>query len=183
MTGKARQYLGVVALVAYVGFIFGANWAIQRFGVVPVGFGLVAPAGVYFAGGVFVARDIVQLTLGKRIVLAAILVGAGFSALISARLAVASGVAFFVSETADYAVYTPLAERGRIVLAVLLSDTVGLALDSALFLYLAFGNEVLWLGLSVGKEWPTLYALPLVWLLRRRYFGRGLRPLPSPTAL
>ena len=39
----------MIFLAGYIGTIFAANWAIQRFGLVPVGFGLTAPAGVYFA--------------------------------------------------------------------------------------------------------------------------------------
>ena len=42
--------MGYLIFVAYVATIFGANWALSTFGLVPVGFGLLAPAGVYFAG-------------------------------------------------------------------------------------------------------------------------------------
>ena len=34
-----RRTLGFVSLAAYIGTIFAANWAIARFGIVPVGFG------------------------------------------------------------------------------------------------------------------------------------------------
>lgn len=37
-------------LLAYVGTILAANWLIATFGLVPVGFGLMAPAGVFAAG-------------------------------------------------------------------------------------------------------------------------------------
>ena len=68
--------------------------------------------------------------------LTAILVGALLSAALSPSIALASGVAFLVSETADWAIYTPLRSRS-IVAAALASNTVGAALDSAVFLALA----------------------------------------------
>ena len=45
-------------LLGYIATIFAANWAIVTLGPVPVGFGLVAPAGVYFAGLAFTLRDL-----------------------------------------------------------------------------------------------------------------------------
>lgn len=72
-----RTYrVGAAAAVAYVLTIFVANWAVQRFGVVPVGFGLMAPAAVYFVGLAFTLRDVVQDALGRAAVVACILVGA-----------------------------------------------------------------------------------------------------------
>ena len=58
----------MIWVVLYVATIFAANWAIAAFGVVPVGFGLMAPAGVYFAGLAFTFRDLTQEKLGRRAV-------------------------------------------------------------------------------------------------------------------
>ncbi len=169
-----------MALAVYVAAIVAANWAIKRFGFVPVGFrlgpldigaGWQAPAGVYFAGATFVARDLVQQALGKRVALAAIAVGASVSALVSPSLALASGVSFLVAETADFVVYTPLVERGRLLAAVVLADTVGLAVDTTLFLALAFHSLSGWDGTALGKMWMTVAAVGPVWLARR-----ALRP-------
>ena len=85
-------------LLLYIGTIFAANWALATFGLVPVGFGLVAPAGVYFAGIAFTLRDLTQDALGRRAVVGAILVGALCSALVSPQFALASAVAFLVAE-------------------------------------------------------------------------------------
>jgi hypothetical protein len=164
-----QQRRGVLALACYIAGIVLANWAIKQYGFVPVGFGLVAPAGTYFAGAVFVARDVIQMTLGRRYVLAAIAAGALLSWQTSPTLAAASGIAFLVGEMADYAIYTPLADRGRIVLAVLVADTVGLLFDTFLFLHLAFGSVAHWQGTALGKEWMTLAALPVIYGVRRRY--------------
>src|SRR4051812_20601447 len=110
---------GVIALICYVLTVVAANWAINRWGVVPVGFGLMAPAGVYFVGLAFTLRDIAQEALGRLAILAAIALGAVLSYVVTvgnpaipapgfptpARLALASALAFGLSELADFSVY------------------------------------------------------------------------------
>lgn len=152
------------ALATYILTIVAANAAIATFGAVPVGFGLMAPAGVYFAGLAFTLRDLVQDTLGRKWAVGAIGIGALLSALLSGPLAIASGAAFLVSELADFAVYTPLREKNWLG-AVFLSNTVGLVVDSALFLTLAFGSLDLLPGQVVGKLWVTGAAVLFLWLV------------------
>ena len=172
-----RRVAGGVALAVYVASIPAANWLIRNVGTVvlpdgthlaPVGFGLMAPSGVYAAGVVFVARDVVQRAAGRWAALGAILLGTLLSVLVSPQLALASGSAFLVSELADFAVYTPL-ERRRFVLAVLLSGTVGSVVDSVIFLGVAgIPLAVALPGLVVGKLWIQVLALPLAAWLRGR---------------
>lgn len=164
---------GIAALVGYIATIFAANLAITMIGLVPVGFGLLAPAGVYFAGLAFTLRDAVQETMGRRWTVAAILVGALISAGLSAQLALASGIAFLLSELADFAVYTPLRQRSWLA-AVISSNTVGVIIDSALFLWLAFGSLEFLPGQIVGKLWMTALAVALI-LVWRRTMGRNQR--------
>ncbi len=166
----------MLALFAYISTIFLANWAIDAFGPVPVAPGLEAPAGVYFAGLAFTFRDLVQERLGRLWTAAAILAGAVISAGVSPDFALASGVAFLTSELLDFAVYTPLRRRNWIG-AVFASNTVGLVADSALFLWLAFGDLDFLAGQIVGKGWVTLLAVAFLWLLRRRF-----APTPSTNA-
>jgi uncharacterized PurR-regulated membrane protein YhhQ (DUF165 family) len=166
-----RYGQGLIAAALYVGTVFAANWAISRFGIVPVGFGLMAPAGVYFAGLAFTLRDLTHEALGRRAVLLAILLGAAFSAFVSPQFAVASGVAFLLSELADYAVYAPLREKNWLS-AVALSNTVGLVLDSVIFLSLAFGSLAFLPGQIVGKAWVTAAAVLVLWLFRNRFLRR-----------
>jgi queuosine precursor transporter len=151
--------------IAYIATIFAANWAITTFGLVPVGFGLLAPAGVYFAGLAFTFRDLTQDTLGRRWTYGAIVIGAGLSALLSGPLALASGTAFLVSETADLLVYTPLRRRHWLG-AVALSNTVGVTIDSALFLWLAFGSLMFLAPTIVGKLEATLFTIAVLWAWR-----------------
>lgn len=150
--------MGYILLAGYIATIFVANWAITTFGVVPVGFGLYAPAGVYFAGLAFTLRDLVQDSLGRRWTIGAILVGAAASGVFGDSLAIASGVAFLFSELADFAVYTPLRERHWLG-AVAVSNIVGLTIDSILFLTLAFGSLAFLPGQIVGKVEMTILAI------------------------
>lgn len=157
----------MIPLAGYVAVIILANWAIETFGIVPVGFGLAAPAGVYFAGLAFTLRDLTQEQLGRAWTIVAIVLGAAVSAFVSPAFAVASGVAFLLSELADFAVYTPLRRRNWLA-AVALSNTVGLTVDSGLFLALAFGDLTFLPGQMVGKLWMTAAAVAVLWSLRRR---------------
>ena len=157
----------MIWLALYVATIFAANWAIATFGMVPVGFGLLAPAGVYFAGLAFTFRDLTQDALGRRWTFAAIAIGAGLSALVSPQFALASGAAFLISESADMLVYTPLRRR-HWVGAVAASNVVGFTLDSVIFLLLAFGSLEFLPGQLVGKALMTALAVAILWVVRRR---------------
>lgn len=169
MTDRAKT-IGIITVIGYIATVFAANWAIDRFGAVSVGFGLVAPAGVYFAGLAFTLRDITQDTLGRSWVVVAIVAGALLSAIVSTQFALASATAFLFSELFDFAVYTPLRERNWIG-AVALSNVVGLVTDSVLFLWIAFGSLEFLSGQIVGKTWMTVIAVAVL-LIWRRYSGR-----------
>jgi hypothetical protein len=163
----SQRVLGALCLAGYAGTILAANWALATFGFVPVGFGLLAPAGVYFAGLAFTLRDGVQHLLGKGWTVAAILLGAALSAFVSPQFAVASAVAFLFSELADFAVYTPLARRHWLG-AVTASNIVGFIADSVLFLLLAFGSLDFLAGQLIGKAWMTALAVAILYTFRRR---------------
>jgi uncharacterized PurR-regulated membrane protein YhhQ (DUF165 family) len=162
-----NRSVGFVALAGYIATVFLANWAIQHYGVVNVGFGQVAPAGVYFVGLAFTLRDITQDTLGRRAVIAAILVGAVASYWVAPSFALASGVAFLVSEAVDFAVYTPLRARHWLG-AVALSNTVGLLFDSVLFLWLAFHSLAFLPGQLIAKLYMTIAAVGVLWVWRQQ---------------
>jgi queuosine precursor transporter len=171
-----RSSTGAVAFVLYAATVVAANWFVQHVGqaspfggphTIPVGFGYRAPSGVLWIGVAFTLRDIVQSTLGKRAALGAIAVGTALSYLVAPTLAFASGAAFLASELLDFAVYTPLADRGRVITAVTLSNTVGLLVDTFVFLQLAFHSLDFWQGQVIGKAWMTLLAVALVIPARR----------------
>jgi uncharacterized PurR-regulated membrane protein YhhQ (DUF165 family) len=181
---KRKNVEGIIFLVLFCLTIPAANWMIGHVGtvcvpngpcLVPVAPGIMAPSGVLMVGAALVLRDLVQRRLGVEFGLGAIAAGAAISAgLAPPSLVLASATAFFLSEFADFAVYTPLARR-RLVVAVVASSTVGLIVDSIVFLWLAFGSLEFLLGQIVGKLWMVLLAVPFVGYLRRRDERLGLK--------
>jgi uncharacterized PurR-regulated membrane protein YhhQ (DUF165 family) len=162
-----RAALGATALGLYVATIWLANYLVQHVGFVSVGFGLQAPAGVYCAGAALVLRNAVQRVMGRPVSVAASVVGAGLSYWISPSLARASAAAFLFSETADFLVYTPLTRRGWTI-ASTGGAVVGAAIDSLIFLQLAFHDLSFWKGQFVGKLEMALVAIVL-WALVERW--------------
>lgn len=176
--------IGVAAALLFVGTVWLANWLVVRYGIVPVGYGLSAPAGVFAVGLAFTLRDVVHRTLGRGAVVICIGAGCLLAWLIEANaqipggvvsIAFASAVAFLFSETADLLVYTPLEERS-FTGAVAASNIVGALVDSALFLWLAFGSLAFFTGQVVGKLEMTAAALPVVFLLRSALKGEAMHP-------
>ena len=162
MSSKTQGYF---YLAAFALCIPAANWLIGNVGtfcvpkgpcLIPVAPGLTAPSGVLMIGLALVLRGLVQRSLGVKWAAGAVLVGAALSAFFAPpALVIASATAFLLSELADLAVYTPLQKKG-LVLAVFASSVVGLVIDSAVFLYLAFGSLDYLAGQVVGKMWMVL---------------------------
>jgi uncharacterized PurR-regulated membrane protein YhhQ (DUF165 family) len=176
---------GNMKLFAFAAFaltIPTANWLIGNAGtvcildgpcLVPVGFGLMAPSGVLMIGLALVLRDWLHELAGWRWSAVAVLVGAALSLVFSPpAIAIASSAAFLMAEMADLAVYARLRDRGK-ALAVAASQIVGAALDSALFVWIAFGS----LEFSAGTTLAKIYAGALVaaiLLVRHRWQRRAL---------
>lgn len=149
---------------AYVGAIALANWLIAHgcpgatatafhTYTLPVGFGLVAPAGTYAAALTFPARDVVQRAGGRLVGVVAIAAGAAMSWWLSSpSVALASGATFLVAESLDFAVFSPM-QRRWFALAVLVSGLFGLTANAALFLYLAHLPLSEFDGLTLGQAW------------------------------
>lgn len=163
----SHRFVGAIAVVAYALVIVLANVATDRFGLVSIGLGLMVTAGTFFAGAALILRDWVQLTTARWVTFAAIIGGAALSYFLSSpALALASGLAFLVSELVDYGVFTPL--RGRSLAgAVVVSSVVSAPVDTVLFLWLA-GFPLTWqavLGQFIVK---TLMALAVAAVLSYR---------------
>jgi uncharacterized PurR-regulated membrane protein YhhQ (DUF165 family) len=167
--------LGLAALTAFVLTVPAANWLIGHVGscipngpcLIPVGFGLMAPSGVLMIGLALVLRDIVHREFGVIWAVGSILVGGILSALFSpAPLVIASTTAFLLSELADLMVYAPL-YRKRLIAAIVASGIVGAIVDSAVFLFLAFGSLDYLPGQVVGKLWATLLVPPALMVINR----------------
>lgn len=161
--------LPLLLALTYIATVVAANVAVTQYGVVPIAPGLVAPAGVVFAGLVLLLRDAIP---DRRLVLSLVVIGAGLSALLSdPAIALASAAAFGVAELVDWAVYEIQRRRGASWgSAALTSNLVSAPLDTIAFLWLSgFGvTGALVAGQLVGK---LLYGtLPIV--LAAAYVGR-----------
>lgn len=174
-----------ICLLAIIGFIISiplANLFIANIGycvanngpcLLPVGFGYMAPSGVFMIGITLICRDVVHSFYRWRICMVLIGVGTAisiFTAPIS--LAVASGTAFLLAEIADLLVYKPL-HRRFLILAVIISGLVGAVVDSTIFLMMAFGSLNFLVGQVLGKMWATIVAVPIIlayrWTIRQHH--------------
>jgi uncharacterized PurR-regulated membrane protein YhhQ (DUF165 family) len=173
---KGYDVLGFIAFAGFLACLPTANWLIGNVGTVcvpngpcliPVGFGLNAPSGVLMIGVALVLRDVVHQRLGASVAFAAIAAGALVSAFISPpALVVASTLAFVLSELADFAIYAPL-RRKNLSAAVLASGLVGAAVDSTLFLFVAFGSLDFLSGQLLGKLYATLLVAGALAIMKR----------------
>lgn len=153
------NYRLIAAILAHAATIAAANILTARYGLVPVGFGLIATAGTYAAGAALLARDAVHRYGGPWWSLAAIGLGGLLSwAMSTPALALASTVAFTLAELADLLVFAPLRRRS-FAGAVIASNAVGAPIDTLVFLSLA-GFPITWpvvAGQLIGKLlWATL---------------------------
>ena len=153
---------------AYILSIVVVNWL---FVVVP---GLDTPFGqLYLAtlvvGAVFVLRDYAQREVGHKILLATLAAGIITWFMTSPALAIASLTAFFISEMADWAVFSftkrPLQNR------ILISSLISVPLDTLAFLYLSgYLTPVSFSTETLSKAAGVL----IVWLLLRARQDRKL---------
>jgi queuosine precursor transporter len=162
MTTATRRATGTALMVVgYVGTIVVANWASTRCPALHVG-PLLVPAGTLWAGATFTLRDLLHDALGARGVAVAIAIGVGLSWLLAApQIAVASAVAFAVSELIDSTIYARLRSYSRLR-AMVGSNLVGLLVDSVLFVPLAFGSFAAVPGQVLGKTAATIVTVAVL---------------------
>jgi queuosine precursor transporter len=159
--------LKVLLTLAFAATVPAANWLIGNAGtecipngpcLIPVGFGLMAPSGVLMIGLALVLRDAVHEAGGVLLALGAILLGGVASWLFAPPMLVLASVsAFLLAELFDLLVYTPLRKR-QLAVAVIASGAVGAFVDSAVFLWAAFGSLDFIAGQVLGKLWMSLAA-------------------------
>jgi uncharacterized PurR-regulated membrane protein YhhQ (DUF165 family) len=148
----------------YIVLIAFVNWA---FVVVPpfqLPGGVIWPPMTIFVGFVFVVRDFAQREIGHY-VLAAMGVGVALSYFMAGPdVALASAVAFLISELADWAVYTfsnrPLSQR------VIWSSIISTPIDTFVFLSMLGFFSIT--GAAVMTLSKLLGAVIVWWLVRRR---------------
>jgi uncharacterized PurR-regulated membrane protein YhhQ (DUF165 family) len=167
MNSRRSTLAAAVLFAGYAGTIAGANCASTLWPAVAVA-GLQVPAGTLCAGVTFTLRDFLHECLGGRGVLAAIAAGAGLSWLLaSPQIAVASVLAFTVSELVGSLVYARL-RAWSVLVAVTGSNLVGLGIDSVLFVPLAFGSVAFVPGQILGKTVTTAFTVAVLAMARAR---------------
>lgn len=164
----AGLYLASVAAAAYAITHVGAQPFPGGPHTLPVWPGIAAPSGVYVVGLTLVIRDLLQHRITKSTMLGLIVAGAVLSAIFSPAVAVASFLAFAVSEAVDYGVYSLTEPRYGQIAGVLCSNAVSIVVDSVIFLAVAFGSLAYVEGQVIGKAWATLAALVVLLALRPR---------------
>lgn len=171
---KSRYIHGAIYICIYLTTIILSAWLVNTVGVVPVGFGLYAPAAAYVVGVTMVFRDLTQDQLGPRFAYGAMLVGTLLSVIVSPLIAFAAGMAFLVSETLDQLVYTPV-RKVSLVWAVLLSNAVGIIADSLIFTQLAFGST----EYAPGQIWAKIVSTIIVVLVLKLIYRKRttVRPI------
>lgn len=153
----------------YVVLIPLVNWGFAHIPTVPMpDGGNWAPMAIV-TGLILVVRDFAQREVNHYILLP-LLIGLGFSYLMAPpEIALASGIAFAVSELVDYLVYTtssrPLSER------VMISSSLSAPLDSALFLLvgnMAIPGLFTWMTLITSIASKILGAYVVYRILKAR---------------
>jgi len=151
-------------LTLYVVLIVAVNYAFTVVPLVKLPDGTMWPPVALLVGFIFVARDFAQREVGHKVLLA-MLVGVAISYFMASPfVAIASAVAFLISELADWAVYTytkrPLSQR------ILFSSLLGAPIDSAVFLgILSLLTPVGIFAMSASK---IIGALIVWWMIRKR---------------
>jgi hypothetical protein len=152
LQGRAWALLYVV-LIPFLNWSFGI---IPEFGVVAAGENALFPQGVSLhpmtmvTGMVFVIRDFVQREMGHRVlILMAIAVAWSFFYAWPV-IALASGIAFAISEGVDWLLFT--FTKYRLSTRILLSSALAAPVDTTVFLYGADLAKQMQLGLEPGNS-------------------------------
>lgn len=158
----------ILLTTAYLLTIPAGVIAIDKFGVVHIPGGFMAPAAVYVVGLTLVLRDLVHRTAGWKVAAGAVAAGAVLSAFFNPQLALASGVAFLVAELLDLFVFEGIRRRSGTLAGIVASNAVSIPIDSVIFLTLAFGSLEFFWGQVIGKAISTVIAVTLLALVYRR---------------
>ena len=120
------------------------------------------------AYGKFVARKVVYVgfTIG---VLLTLFISTNFSDIISVRIAIGSGVAFFIAQNLDVQIFDTLRKKKWFV-APLASSVIGSITDTFLFFSIAFyATEIPWITLALG-DLSVKFLIALIMLIPFRLF-------------
>lgn len=181
LKGRAWAFI-YVALIPFLNWTFGRS-EIPKIDLTPWFGGIAGPSSeiifnplTILTGMVFVVRDFVQREMGHRVL---ILMGLaiGWSFYYSApTIALASGIAFAISESSDWLLFT--FTKYRLSTRIVLSSVVAAPIDTTVFLFGAdlavqaqgqpagtMLNPANWIFFILGK---MVGAVVVWWMIRRR---------------
>jgi hypothetical protein len=191
---------GIVATAVLIWYLKGRTWAYIYVALIPFlnwtfgkfsGFDVTSELGGIFGtsariminpltiatGMVFVVRDFVQREMGHRVLILMALAVAWSFYYSWPVIALASGIAFAISETSDWLIFT--FTRYRLSTRILLSSALAAPIDTTVFLYGAdlarqmqlgdpagtMFNLPNWILFIIGK---MIGAVAVSWMIRRR---------------
>lgn len=144
----------VAIVIANIGFTYLPMIALP-------GGEMLAPMS-FLVGFIFVLRDFSQREIGHRILIA-MAIGAGLSYIMADPfIALASVLAFSISESVDYVVYTFTKKTLTLKQRILLSSAAGTPIDSAVFMLIV--GFFTWYGL-IAMVVSKMVGAVIVWYL------------------
>ena len=155
-----HQKMNFKYTAAYIAFIVAVNYGFSVVPLVEMWNGEKWPPMSLAVGLVFVLRDFAQREIGHKVWFAMAAAGVLSYLMADPFVALASVIAFAISEAADWAIYSytqkPFAQR------ILLSSLVSTPLDSAVFL--AVIGHLSWSGV-IAMTLSKMVAALVVWKL------------------
>lgn len=135
----------MISMVLYVLCVVLANVLAARW-IIPIGFGLMVPAGVFMIAPIFTLRDYIHKKYGYKTSVVLIFAASIISYLLSivmgstllSMITIASVISFLISELIDTFIYHKL-DKDAWLSKVMKSNLVSALIDSVLFISIAFG--------------------------------------------
>ena len=153
------QYLGLNEILTYGAFSYPITFLITD--LANRAYGKVAARKVVYFG--FIVGIILTLFISTN-----------FSDLISIRIALGSGIAFFVAQNLDVQIFDKLRKKSWFI-APLTSSTIGSIVDTFLFFSIAFyATGIPWLTLALGDLIVKLF-ITLIMLIPFRLLLNKIR--------
>ena len=167
--------------------VLSSNYLVQ-FPVNYYGLNEILTYGAFSYPVAFLITDLANRSFGKdiarKIIYFGFILGVGFTILfstdfadfISIRIAIGSGVAFFVAQLIDVQVFDKFRKK-KWFIAPLTSSIVGSSIDTFLFFSISFyGTGVPWITLSLGDLVVKLF-VALIMLIPFRILLKTFKPI------
>ena len=160
------QYLGLNEILTYGAFSY------------PITFLITDLANRAY--GILAARKVVYFGFIVGIILT-LFISTNFSDLISIRIALGSGIAFFVAQNLDVQIFDKLRKKSWFI-APLISSTIGSIVDTFLFFSIAFyATGIPWLTLALGDLIVKLF-ITLIMLIPFRLLLNKIKDYTEDTS-